>query len=57
MGSSGTGRDKISVGLWNYDPADRVKVLARAGLSSALSEHWYARSFGEKPTKLRSRAA
>lgn len=57
LGSSGTGREKISVGLWNYDPADRVQVLARAGLSSALSEHWYARSFGEKPCKLHRRAA
>lgn len=57
LGSSGTGREKISVGLWNYDASDRVKVLARAGLSSALSEHWYARSFGEKPSKLRARAA
>ena len=57
LGSSGTGRDKISVGLWNYDPTGRVQVLARAGLSSALSEHWYARSFGEKPSKLAQRAA
>ena len=57
LGSSGTGRDKISVGLWNYDQSDRVKVLARAGLSSMLSEHWYARSFGEKPSKLAQRAA
>jgi len=57
LGSGGEGRSRISVGMWNYDPADRVQVLARAGLSSALSEHWYARSFGEKPNKLRQRAA
>jgi len=57
LGSSGQGRDKISVGLWDYDPADRAKVLQRAGISSALSEHWYARAFGEKPSKLPSRAA
>lgn len=57
LGSSGQGREKISVGLWHYDPVDRVQVLKRAGLSSALSEHWYARSFGEKPTKLLQRAA
>lgn len=57
LGSSGTGRDKISVGLWKYDPADRVRVLARAGLSSAVSEHWFARSFGEKPSKRVARAA
>jgi len=57
LGSSGQGRDKISVGLWDYDPSDRIKVLQRAGISSALSEHWYARAFGEKPSKLPSRAA
>jgi len=57
LGSSGAGREKISVGIWNYDPSDRVRVLAKAGLSSALSEHWYERSFGEKPCKLLQRAA
>lgn len=57
LGSSGKGRDKISVGLWSYDPADRVKVLARAGVSSQLSEHWYARSLGEKPHARRLQAA
>ena len=49
LGSAGEGRDKISVGLWTFDPLDRKKVLLRAGISSALSEHWYARAFGTKP--------
>lgn len=57
LGSAGTGRDRISVGLWAYDPSDRFKVLARAGVSSRLSEHWYSRAFGSKPTKLIGRAA
>lgn len=46
LGSMGEGRDTISVGLWPFRPADRVKVLQRAGLSSEISEHWFARSFG-----------
>ncbi|WP_439153948.1 acyl-homoserine-lactone synthase [Yoonia sp.] len=46
LGSMGEGRDKISVGLWPFRPEDRVKVLRRAGLSSEISEHWFARSFG-----------
>jgi acyl homoserine lactone synthase len=46
LGSSGSGRDQISVGLWEYDPMDRVKVLKRAGLSSEISELWFERSFG-----------
>lgn len=46
LGSSGTGRDQISVGLWAYRSSDRVVVLRRAGVSSVLSEHWFARSFG-----------
>jgi len=57
LGSTGEGRNKISVGLWTFDPVDRMKVLMRAGISSALSEHWYARAFGAKPTKLMPRAA
>jgi acyl homoserine lactone synthase len=46
LGSSGTGRDQISVGLWKYRPIDRVSVLRRAGLSSEMSEHWFQRSMG-----------
>jgi acyl homoserine lactone synthase len=46
LGSSGEGRDKISVGLWAFRPEDRMKVLRRAGLSSEISEHWFNRSFG-----------
>ncbi len=46
LGSSGTGRDQISVGLWQYRPCDRVNVLRRAGLSSQMSEHWFYRSMG-----------
>ncbi len=46
LGSDGVGRDKISVGLWGYRPQDRVNVLRRAGVSSDLSEYWFARSFG-----------
>ncbi|WP_296418582.1 acyl-homoserine-lactone synthase [Pseudooctadecabacter sp.] len=57
LGSSGTGAAKISVGLWTFDPADRVSVLTRARISSALSEHWYARAFGDRPAKLTARAA
>ena len=49
LGSSGAGRDKISVGLWEYAPAARARVLQRAGISSALSEHWFARAFGHSP--------
>ena len=46
LGSTGEGRDKISVGLWSYRPEDRLKVLRRAGLTSEISEHWFERSFG-----------
>lgn len=46
LGSTGTGRDQISVGLWAYREEDRVKVLERSGLSSEISEAWFARSFG-----------
>lgn len=46
LGSSGEGRDTISVGLWKFRAEDRVKVLARAGVSSEMSEHWFRRSLG-----------
>jgi len=47
LGSTGEGRDKISVGLWSFREEDRHKVLRRAGLSSEISEYWFNRSFGK----------
>lgn len=57
LGSEGAGRDQISVGLWAYAPSDRAHVLQRAGVSSALSEHWFARAFGGKPVHMPQHAA
>lgn len=47
LGSSGDGRETISIGLWDYSPVARARVLARAGLSSTISEHWLTRAFGQ----------
>lgn len=46
MGSTGEGRDKISVGLWEFTPDAQAKVAAKAGLSLELSRLWFQRSFG-----------
>ncbi len=46
LGASGTGREKISVGLWPYRAEDRVRVLERAGVSSQTSETWFRDAFG-----------
>ena len=46
LGSDGTGRDRISVGLWGFTPAARARVSARAGVSLSLSRLWFDRAFG-----------
>ena len=46
LGSEGTGRDKISVGLWEFSDAAQTRVARRAGISPALSRLWFERSFG-----------
>ena len=46
LGSKGKGREQISIGLWHYSPDARARVLKRAGLSSAISEHWFNRALG-----------
>ena len=46
LGTSGTGRDAISVGLWAFEAERRPMLLARAGVSSEVSRHWYTRAFG-----------
>lgn len=55
LGSSGEGREKISIGLWAYRKKDRINVLQRARLSSEISEAWFARSFGH-PISLQNAA-
>ena len=46
LGSTGTGRDRISVGLWHFDPVAASRVADRAGVPMALSRRWFAQSFG-----------
>ncbi|WP_282059268.1 acyl-homoserine-lactone synthase [Roseobacter litoralis] len=46
LGSTGNGRDKISVGLWEFTPDAQAKVAAKAGLSLELSRLWFNRAFG-----------
>jgi acyl homoserine lactone synthase len=46
LGSEGHGRDKISVGLWEFSKQARARVALRAGLSPELSRLWFNRAFG-----------
>ncbi|MCA0871023.1 autoinducer synthase [Seohaeicola saemankumensis] len=46
LGSEGEGRDRISVGLWEFTPEAQKKVAERAGVSPELSRLWFARDFG-----------
>jgi acyl homoserine lactone synthase len=51
LGTSGTGRDAISVGLWEFSQDAKERVAHQAGLSSALSEMWFKRAFGRGRTQ------
>jgi acyl homoserine lactone synthase len=46
LGSEGAGRERISVGLWNFSDAARDRVARRAGISADLSRLWFDRAFG-----------
>ncbi len=46
LGSMGTGRDRIAVGLWAFSDAARVRVARRAGITPCLSDLWFRRSLG-----------
>lgn len=45
LGTQGTGRDAISVGLWEFTEAAQARVAQSAGLSPELSRRWFALSF------------
>ncbi|MFC4671162.1 acyl-homoserine-lactone synthase [Seohaeicola nanhaiensis] len=46
LGSRGSGRDQVSVGLWSFTEAARNRVARRARISPELSRLWFERSFG-----------
>jgi acyl homoserine lactone synthase len=46
LGYAGEGRDRISVGLWEFTPEAQQRVARRAGISQEVSADWFAQSFG-----------
>ncbi|WP_417604185.1 acyl-homoserine-lactone synthase [Primorskyibacter flagellatus] len=46
LGTTGEGRDAISVGLWEFTPESQARVAARAGLSPSVSRQWFEAAFG-----------
>lgn len=57
LGTKGVGRDRISVGLWDFSPQARARVSARANVSPDLSRLWFERAFGAASDAPFSRAA
>jgi N-acyl-L-homoserine lactone synthetase len=49
LGSTGEGREQISVGLWAFEADAQMRVAERAGISPALSQSWFNRAFGTEP--------
>ncbi len=52
LGSTGAGREKISVGLWSFADEARIRVARKAGISAALSKLWFDRAFGTDCSKV-----
>lgn len=46
LGSAGEGRDKISVGLWEFTPDAQAKVSTKAGVPLEMSRNWFELAFG-----------
>lgn len=49
LGSAGEGRDKVSVGLWEFDAAAQTRLADRAGIAPQQSRFWFDQSFGAAP--------
>lgn len=46
LGAEGEGRERVSVGLWQFSTAAHNQVARRAGISADLSRLWFDRAFG-----------
>jgi N-acyl-L-homoserine lactone synthetase len=51
IGTQGQGREAVSVGLWEFNPSDKARIAARAGLSEELSRLWFDRAFGRSRSR------
>jgi len=45
IGTSGAGKDRIGVGLWEMNEAAWPKTLARVGVDRQTSGRWFDQSF------------
>lgn len=58
IGADGIGRHRISVGLWSFAQQTRDRLARNAGISGAVSRHWFERAFrGHAGTQKRSHRA
>jgi acyl homoserine lactone synthase len=49
LATVGEGRERISVGLWEFDAQVHARVAAHAGIPPARSRAWFDRAFGGEP--------
>ena len=49
IGTSGAGKNAISVGLWDITEAAQVEISRRSGIPLALVSHWFDASFDARP--------
>jgi acyl homoserine lactone synthase len=49
VGTSGTGPDAISVGLWEVSEQAQAEISRRCGIPVKLMKHWFDASFDKAP--------
>ncbi|MEM6636632.1 MAG: acyl-homoserine-lactone synthase [Pseudomonadota bacterium] len=54
IGTSGEGKERIGVGLWEMDPDAWPRTLARIGIDRAKSIEWFRSDFQLKPVPLQA---
>ncbi|MGR3495705.1 acyl-homoserine-lactone synthase [Citreimonas sp.] len=53
LGSQGEGRERISVGLWEFSAEAQASVAKSAGISPEMTRRWFERSFNAtEPTPM-----
>ena len=57
LGSQGEGRERISVGLWEFSAQAQARVAASAGIAPEQSRGWFEAAFGAPVTAQVSVAA
>ncbi len=52
LGADGEGRNRVSAGIWAFDPSLRPRILEAAKVTHSQSDQWFEHAFPREPSSI-----